>query len=159
MAEGRHVFGAKSRVKVWEWAMWLADSSGCACDSDQLVNTWLQATESKAESKEKGNVLILVIPIPSSLRLRFLLPFLIHTGKEGSMRFRFSFRRHCEPALNGEKKRDLAPLPWKVENVIPGSKCIPTNVIGKISAHIDTSLHNWHSCSLQILQILGLCFF
>ena len=53
----------------WLWATWLVDFSACASDSDQPVHTWSQATE----SEEKANVLILAIPIPSSLWLRFRL--------------------------------------------------------------------------------------
>ena len=75
--------------------MWLVDSSVCASDPDQPIHTWSQAAELEAESEEKGNVLILAIPIPSSLRLWFRLRFLIHTGTEGFLRFRF--RRQCEP--------------------------------------------------------------
>ena len=52
----------------------------------------------QAESEEKENVLILGIPIPSSLRSRFRLRFFIHSGTDGFLRFRF--RCQCEPAFN-----------------------------------------------------------
>ena len=59
--------------------------------------------ESEAESQEKGSILILAIPIPSSLWLWFRLQFLIHTETEGSLNFwfqlHFQFNRQREPAL------------------------------------------------------------
>lgn len=64
----RNVYSKNLRM-----GMWLVYSSACACDSHNLVSTRSQATESQAPSKENGNLLILAIPIPSSLRLCWFL--------------------------------------------------------------------------------------
>lgn len=103
MAEGYYVFRSKSRIKVLELSyVIMVDSSIYTSDSDQPAHTWLQVTESEVKSEEKGNFLILAIPIPSSLQLQFFFSFFIYTGTEGSLHFQLRLRFQCksEPALS-----------------------------------------------------------